>query len=333
MPDPALASIGRFRKEAPQMRQIDPSVSPDTSTPGDPRPPSLPQEPHFNWRVSVAMFAGLAILLATLFGLRALRIFPSEPGQDPEIVAARATQAALGTQQALAPRPTVATTSAPVATPTGAAATALPTSVARPTAARIPTAATQPSTGQQPAPTTAQAPQTSATVAVATTQPSVVTPQATTPPTAEVNPIDVQAEATPVQAAIPADLAAAIVQGYSNYWTVRVNALHAPDPSNADLQGVMASTELSRAQQVLGSYQEQGMAYQSNVKHQIWITQASPDAATVVDRYVATSTRVDPSSLEPLDPSVTPNVENLTTTFSLQNIDGTWKVVDQVGGG
>jgi hypothetical protein len=35
------------------------------------------------------------------------------------------------------------------------------------------------------------------------------------------NPTEVQAAPTPVQASLPADLAAEIVQGYSNYWTVR----------------------------------------------------------------------------------------------------------------
>ena len=58
---------------------------------------------------------GLAILFGILFGLRVLHIFPPEPGQDAEIAAARATQAALGTQEALAPRPTVAVGSAPAA--------------------------------------------------------------------------------------------------------------------------------------------------------------------------------------------------------------------------
>ena len=136
-----------------------------------------------------------------------------------------------------------------------------------------------------------------------------------------------------MQATVPADLAAAIVQGYSDYWTVRVKALREPDPSNPDLDTVMAGTELSRAEQLLSGYQQQGTAYRSDVKHQIWITQAGPNTATIVDRYVATSIRVDPTSLEPVNPGAEPNVENLATTFLLQSIGGTWKVIDQRGGG
>jgi len=268
------------------------------------------------------MFVGLAILFGVLLGLRALHIFPPEPGQDAEIAAARATQAALGTQEALAPRPTVAVGSAP------AAATS---------AVQVRPAAT-PATAQQPAPTAAPELQTPVPITVATTQPVVAatpapTLEATTAPTVPSNPTEVQAAPTPVQANLPADQAAAIVQGYSNYWTVRVNALRDPDPANPDLESVMVGTELSRAQQLLSGYQQQGTAYESDVKHQIWITQASPDVATVVDRYVATSVKVQPTSLEPVTPGSAPNVERLTTTFSLQNIGGTWKVVDQRGGG
>ncbi len=304
------------------MTQLDPRVPAGAPPPPDGGPGAPRRETGFNWRISAGMFVGLAILFGVLFGLRVLHIFPPEPGQDAEIAAARATQAALGTQEALAPRPTVAVGSAP------AAATS---------AVQVRPAAT-PATAQQPAPTAAPEVQTPAPITVPTTQPVIAatpaaTLEATTAPTVQSNPTEVQAEPTPVQAILPADLAAAIVQGYSNYWTVRVNALRDPDPANPDLESVMVGTELSRAQQLLSGYQQQGTAYESDVKHQIWITQASPDIATVVDRYVATSVKVQPTSLEPVTPGSAPNVERLTTTFSLQNIGGTWKVVDQRGGG
>src|SRR5216684_203214 len=305
------------------MTQLDPRVPTGAPPPPDGGPGGSPRrETGFNWRISAGMFVGLAILFGVLFGLRVLHIFPPEPGQDAEIAAARATQAALGTQEALAPRPTVVVGSVP------AAATS---------AVQVRPAAT-PATAQQSAPTAAPEVQTPVPITVPTTQPVITakpapTLEATTAPTVQSNPTEVQAAPTPVQANLPADQAAAIVQGYSNYWTVRVNALRDPDPANPDLENVMVGAELSRAQQLLSGYQQQGTAYESDVKHQIWITQASPDVATVVDRYVATSVKVQPTSLEPVTPGSAPNVERLTTTFSLQNIGGTWKVVDQRGGG
>src|SRR6266536_5472679 len=105
------------------MTQLDPRAPTGSPPPSDGRVPSSPRrEPGSNWRISVGMVVGLAILFGVLFGLRALHIFPPEPGQDGEIAAARATQAALGTQEALAPRPTVAVAGVPQAAPTTAAA-------------------------------------------------------------------------------------------------------------------------------------------------------------------------------------------------------------------
>src|SRR6266542_5262454 len=106
------------------MTQHDPHVPTGAPPPPDGGPGGSPRrETGFNWRISAGMFVSLAILFGVLLGLRALHIFPPEPGQDAEIAAARATQAALGTQEALAPRPTVAVGSAPAAAPTVAGAT------------------------------------------------------------------------------------------------------------------------------------------------------------------------------------------------------------------
>src|SRR5712691_9431815 len=170
------------------MAQLDPRVPTGAPPPSDGGPGgSALRETGFNWRISVGMFVGLAILFGVLFGLRVLHIFPPEPGQDAEIAAARATQAALGTQEALAPRPTVAVVGAP------AAATS---------AVQVRPAAT-PATAQQPAPTAAPELQTPVPITVATTQPVVAatpapTLEATTAPTVPSNPTEVQAAPTPV---------------------------------------------------------------------------------------------------------------------------------------
>src|SRR3982074_1270641 len=106
------------------MTQLDPRAPTGVAPPPKGGPGGPPRrEAGFNWRISAGMFVGLAVLFGVLFGLRALHIFPPEPGQDAEIAAARATQAALGTQEALAPRPTVAVAGAPAAAPTVAGAT------------------------------------------------------------------------------------------------------------------------------------------------------------------------------------------------------------------
>jgi hypothetical protein len=134
-------------------------------------------------------------------------------------------------------------------------------------------------------------------------------------------------QATPVAANLPADLANAILQGYTNYWTVRVNAMRDPSDTSIDLGSVMAGSELVGAQQTIDQYRNAHQAFESDVKHTIWITNATPDNAVIVDQFTATTVRVDPDTKAPLDDS--PSVENRTDTFELQHLDGMWKVVDE----
>jgi len=98
------------------------------------RPPEIPSdaEPPYRWRTFFIWAAGIVLLFGVLIALRDLHIFPRPAGDDPEIVAAKATQQAL---------PTTASTSAPLA-----ASAAQPINTAIPTSASA-SAATAPTTG------------------------------------------------------------------------------------------------------------------------------------------------------------------------------------------
>jgi hypothetical protein len=135
------------------------------------------------------------------------------------------------------------------------------------------------------------------------------------------------AQPTPLATNLPADLANAILQGYTNYWTVRVNAMRDPADASIDLGSVMAGNELAGAQKTLAQYRDAGEAFHSDVKHTIWITDATRDEAVVVDRYVGTTVLLDPSTKEPLRSQ--PLVQSFSDRFLLRNIDGTWKVVQE----
>src|SRR5262249_45164617 len=135
------------------------------------------------------------------------------------------------------------------------------------------------------------------------------------------------AQPTPVAVNLPAGLANAILQGYTNYWAVRVSAMRDPADNTIDLEGVMAGTELAVARKTMADYQSRGEAYYSDVHHQIWITSASASDATVVDVYTVTSQPLDPQTKEPLNSA--PIVEHARDQFQLQLVDGAWKVVDE----
>jgi hypothetical protein len=132
---------------------------------------------------------------------------------------------------------------------------------------------------------------------------------------------------TPVAVNLPADLANAILEGYTNYWSVRVNAMRDPADASIDLASVMAGTELAGAQKTLAQYRDSGEAFHTDVKHTIWITDASSDEAVVVDRYVGNTVSLDPTTKEPLTSQ--PLVQSFSDRFLLKNIDGTWKVVQE----
>jgi hypothetical protein len=96
-------------------------------------------------------------------------------------------------------------------------------------------------------------------------------------PAAETNPTLTAASPTPVAVNLPADLANAILQGYSNYWTVRLNAIRDPNDTSIDLESVMAGNELIGAQKTLAQYRDAGEAFDTSVKHTVWITNATAD--------------------------------------------------------
>jgi hypothetical protein len=132
---------------------------------------------------------------------------------------------------------------------------------------------------------------------------------------------------TPVAVNLPADLAQAILDGYSNYWTVRLNAMRDPSDSSIDLESVMAGNELAGAQNTIARYQDEGEAGYGTVHHTIWITNATPDSAVLVDRYTGNITVLDPNTKEPT--GADPLVQQLSDRFYLQKIDGVWKVVQE----
>jgi hypothetical protein len=325
------------------MTQIDPRRPATTPNPNASEP-QRKQEPPFNWRVSVGMAVGLLVLFGVLFGLRALEIFPPKPGEDPQIAAVRATLAALPTQQAApAAQPTLAPTPASAAAPLGPIALSTPAATgAAPvlaTVASAPTTAPTPMPGQQSA-TKTQKPSATGTevetipTPVATTSapviPTVGTGNTATSAT-ETSPTTTgdspSAQPTPVAINLPADLANAILQGYTNYWTVRVNAMRDPADASIDLGSVMAGSELAGAQRTIAQYRDAGEAFHSDVKHTIWITDATADEAAVVDRYVGNTVFLDPTTKEPLSPQ--PVVQSFSDRFLLRNIAGTWKVVQE----
>src|SRR6516162_9298987 len=180
-----------------------------------------PSEPPYPWRVFVGMLLAILIggaILAVALGLNPLTF--QKFGAEPE-----ATPAALATPVVGANTPAAGAT----ATPAGAAAPAVaPTAIPTPVAA---------------APQAIQTAAPAATSVARSEQPETAATSAAEPTAQAAEPAAVSTEQTepiPVQAAVPAELAAAIIQGYDNYWSVRVQASGDPNNPSVDLGSVMA---------------------------------------------------------------------------------------------
>ena len=285
--------------------------TPSTAPPGEAGGP--PSGPRYPWQVFVGMLLAILVggaILALLLGVNPLTFQKMAPAPE-----ATSTTSAPAVIAAATPAPTATPLTVPTTAP-GVAPTAVPTP--------MPT----PATGVAP-----QAVQTPASISTARMTPAATVTGGTTPaePTAASSEStgvpNGQPQPTPVQAAVPPELAAAIIKGYNDYWSVRVRAMGDPGDTSVDLESVMAGDELAIARKTLAEYQNDGQAFQTTVKHQIWITRASPDQADIVDQYIASTLKVDPATKQPVESQ--PEIEQLTGKFSLQSFNGDWKVVTE----
>ena len=291
---------------------------------GEPQTPAG-GEPPYRWRTFFIWAAGIVLLFGVLIALRDLHIFPRPAGDDPEIVAAKATQQALMTAEVLKPRPTVAPTRAPAVAPTAQAtrATSAPTSqpalapTVQPTAAAA-VAAAQPATAMIP------------TVA-APSLPAAPTPggAGAAAPESTVGALPATSgQDSPTQApAIDPHLAAQVLQAYQRYWAVRLHAMDDPFAPDLNLDSVMAGDELEGARRSVAQYQDEGEAYQTQVDHHAEPKYITDKEALIVDQYQTSAVKLDPQTKEPIDGQ--PLTEQRTEAFLLQQIGGAWKVVGE----
>ena len=281
--------------------------TPSTTPSGEKGGP--PGDAPYPWKLFVGMLLAIVIggaILAVLLGLNPFTFQRIGAGAEPTPIATGPGVLTAATPMAK-PIPLIIPTPAPAVGPTAAPASTPATGIA-PQPVQTPVAIST-------SPATSVSAPAGATTAAEPTAPAAA---ATIVPTDEVQP-------TPVQAAVPPELAAAIIQGYDDYWSIRVRALGDPADTSIDLESVMANDELSAAYKTLAQYRDDGEAYQATVHHQIWITRATSRSAEIVDRFTATTIKLDPQTKQPVE--TTPQVEHITGRFLLEATNGVWKVI------
>src|SRR6266542_2470484 len=263
--------------------------------------------------VGVLLVVGVILIVVRLWAIPALQSRGAEVG-----VAGEATLTALQTQQALTPRPTP--TVAPMVQPTTAPTVA-------PTLAPTPAPAV--------APTGVPTVQPTATVAAVVQPAEITSPAPTAPPlvgdVVEVNGTPVLAvNGTPLPLpTVRPDMAAAVLDAYQRYWSVRADALLRLDPTGLDQ--IATGDELAALDKNIEDLRAQGRAVKTDVQHHMSVLTAFDDKALVSDRIRDSSVYVSPEDNQPLPGEVAPSspdeAPEVTSVYELELVDGTWKVV------
>jgi hypothetical protein len=147
----------------------------------------------------------------------------------------------------------------------------------------------------------------------------------TTPVAMATSTADVASEtAVPIAAVGQAD-AADVGQAYENFWHVRSEAEFTLDASRAS--EVMDGAYLQNFLDVMSQLQQEHHAIKTQVVLNYTVVEVADGTAYVHDRIEDSSYYIDPTNGSPL---TDPANDLSQIEFKLNNVNGTWKVVDSV---
>jgi hypothetical protein len=119
------------------------------------------------------------------------------------------------------------------------------------------------------------------------------------------------------------DPRAQVEQAYLHAWDVWAEALMTLDPSR--LPEVLTGRALRVVRERLEEQRQKDQPVLLRAEHNYRIVIMDETTASVDDRYVNHSVRLDPETLEPIEGD--PN-QRLHTSFTLKLVDGTWKIAE-----
>ena len=110
---------------------------------------------------------------------------------------------------------------------------------------------------------------------------------------------------------------------YLKSWDVYAKAMRDLDPSG--LEASYAGEQLARTKAAVEAQAADGRPIRIEVEHDYVVELVAPGTAVVRDKYRNHSVFLDPSTGEPTEPD--PD-DAFFETFTLKEVEGTWKVVD-----
>ena len=121
--------------------------------------------------------------------------------------------------------------------------------------------------------------------------------------------------------AAPSDPRAQVQQAYLHAWDVWADALLHLDPSR--LSESFTSPALKVLTRQVQEQKRKDEPVQIRAEHNYTITIIDPQTASVEDRYIDHNVRLDPDTLEPIEPDQETHVR---TSFTLKLVGSTWKI-------
>ena len=138
-------------------------------------------------------------------------------------------------------------------------------------------------------------------------------------PTATPSPSPVQTTAAPTPS--PPDIRAEVEQAYLHAWDVWAASLLELDPSR--LSDVLTGRALELVTEQVETQRRRDQPVRIEVQHDHTILLVDDATASVDDRYVNHSVRLDPETLEPIEEDPADRVHR---SFTLRLVDGIWKI-------
>ena len=125
----------------------------------------------------------------------------------------------------------------------------------------------------------------------------------------------------PTTSSTPADPRAQVEQAYLDAWDVWADALLELDDSK--LSESFSGRALQLITDQVEAQQQEDEAVRVRAEHDYTVTILNATTASVDDRYVNHNVRLDPETLEPVEPD--PNRQE-HRSFTLRLVDGIWKI-------
>ena len=119
------------------------------------------------------------------------------------------------------------------------------------------------------------------------------------------------------------DARAEVEQAYLQFWDVWADANEKLDPSQLD--DVATGEALSALVEAVEAQRANNQPVRIRVEHNYQIAITDETTASVDDRYVNHSQRLDPETMEPIDPD--PNAQ-VRKSHTMKKVEGVWKVAE-----